>query len=37
MAAPETALTPGVHGPVAAFALDTLRAGAAEAGIHEIG
>ncbi|MER7690478.1 saccharopine dehydrogenase NADP-binding domain-containing protein [Streptomyces sp. NPDC097610] len=35
-AAPDTVLKPGAHGPVAAFGLDTLRLGAAEAGVHEI-
>ncbi|MFG2953597.1 saccharopine dehydrogenase NADP-binding domain-containing protein [Streptomyces sp. NPDC048291] len=34
-AAPDTVLPPGAHGPVAAFGLDTLGAGAAEAGVHE--
>src|SRR5215211_5992335 len=34
-AAPDAPLTPGVHGPVAAFGLDTLRLGAAEAGLHQ--
>jgi short subunit dehydrogenase-like uncharacterized protein len=34
-AAPDAALTPGVHGPVAAFGLDTLSLGAAEAGLHQ--
>ena len=34
-AAPDAALKPGVHGPVAAFGLDTLRLGAAEAGLHQ--
>jgi hypothetical protein len=34
-AVPDAALTPGVHGPVAAFGLDTLRLGAAEAGLHQ--
>jgi hypothetical protein len=34
-AAPEAVLRPGVHGPVAAFGLDTLRLGAAEAGLIE--
>jgi hypothetical protein len=34
-AASDAALTPGVHGPVAAFGLDTLRLGAAEAGLHQ--
>jgi Saccharopine dehydrogenase NADP binding domain len=34
-AAPDATLTPGVHGPVAAFGLDTLRLGAAEAGLHQ--
>ena len=36
MAAPDAALTPGVHGPVAAFGLDTLSHGAAESGLHEV-
>lgn len=35
-AAPDAVLKPGVHGPVAAFGLDTLRLGAAEAGVHEV-
>lgn len=35
-AAPDAVLKPGVHGPVAALGLDTLRLGAAEAGVHEI-
>ncbi|MET7653681.1 MULTISPECIES: saccharopine dehydrogenase NADP-binding domain-containing protein [unclassified Streptomyces] len=34
-AQPDAALKPGAHGPVAAFGLDTLRLGAAEAGVHE--
>ena len=34
-AAPDAPLKPGVHGPVATFGLDTLRLGAAEAGLHE--
>jgi len=34
-ATPDTDLRPGVHGPVAAFGLDTLELGAAEAGVHE--
>ncbi|MFI6360079.1 hypothetical protein ACIBJF_47795 [Streptomyces sp. NPDC050743] len=34
-AAPRTTLTPGAHGPVAAFGLQTLRLGAAQAGLHE--
>jgi short subunit dehydrogenase-like uncharacterized protein len=34
-AAPDTVLKPGVHGPVAAFGLDTLSHGAAEAGLCE--
>ncbi len=34
-AAPDTVLKPGAHGPVAAFGLDTLKLGAAEAGLHE--
>lgn len=36
-AAPDAALTPGVHGPVAAFGLLALRVGAAQAGLHEAG
>ncbi|KUM68162.1 hypothetical protein AQI84_39045 [Streptomyces griseorubiginosus] len=35
-AQPDAVLKPGVHGPVAAFGLDTLRLGAAEAGVHEV-
>lgn len=35
-AAQDAVLKPGVHGPVAAFGLDTLRLGAAEAGVHEV-
>ncbi|MFE2069595.1 saccharopine dehydrogenase NADP-binding domain-containing protein [Streptomyces sp. NPDC059467] len=35
-AAPDTVLKPGAHGPVAAFGLDTLALGAAEAGVHEV-
>lgn len=34
-AQPDAVLEPGAHGPVAAFGLDTLRLGAAEAGVHE--
>jgi hypothetical protein len=34
-AAPDAALTPGVHGPVAAFGLDTLSLGALQAGLHQ--
>jgi short subunit dehydrogenase-like uncharacterized protein len=34
-AASDAVLKPGVHGPVATFGLDTLRLGAAEAGLHE--
>jgi short subunit dehydrogenase-like uncharacterized protein len=34
-AAPDATLTPGVHGPVAAFGLDTLTLGAAQAGLHQ--
>jgi hypothetical protein len=34
-AAPDAVLTPGVHGPVAAFGLDSLRLGVAEAGLHQ--
>jgi len=34
-AAPDAALTPGVHGPVTAVGLQTLRRGASEAGLHE--
>lgn len=33
-AAPSTSLTPGAHGPVTAFGLQTLRLGAAQAGLH---
>lgn len=36
MAAPDATLPTGVHGPVAAFGLDTLRHGAAESGLHEV-
>ncbi|MET8544734.1 saccharopine dehydrogenase NADP-binding domain-containing protein [Kitasatospora sp. NPDC004799] len=36
-ASPDAALTPGVHGPVAAFGLDALTRGAAEAGLHPAG
>ena len=35
-AAPDSFLAPGVHGPIAAFGLDTLRIGAAEAGLHDV-
>ena len=35
-AAPDAALMPGVHGPVAALGLDALRHGAAESGLHEV-
>jgi hypothetical protein len=35
-AAPDAVLKPGGHGPVAAFGLDILRLGAAEAGVHEV-
>ncbi|MEU0212584.1 saccharopine dehydrogenase NADP-binding domain-containing protein [Streptomyces canus] len=35
-AQPDAVLKPGAHGPVAAFGLDTLRLGAAEAGVHEV-
>ncbi|MDX3574320.1 saccharopine dehydrogenase NADP-binding domain-containing protein [Streptomyces sp. ID05-47C] len=35
-AQPDAVLEPGAHGPVAAFGLDTLRLGAAEAGVHEV-
>ncbi|ULR47884.1 saccharopine dehydrogenase NADP-binding domain-containing protein [Streptomyces deccanensis] len=35
-AQPEAVLEPGAHGPVAALGLDTLRLGAAEAGVHEV-
>ncbi len=34
-ATPDTDLRPGVHGPVAAFGLDTLTLGATESGLHE--
>jgi short subunit dehydrogenase-like uncharacterized protein len=34
-AAPDAVLKPGVHGPVAAFGLDTLRLGAAQAGLRD--
>ena len=34
-ATPNTNLRPGVHGPVAAFGLDTLTRGATESGLHE--
>src|SRR6266508_3197479 len=34
-AAPDAALTPGAHRPVAAFGLDTLSLGAAESGLHQ--
>jgi hypothetical protein len=34
-AAPDAVLRPGAHGPVAAFGLDTLSLGAAQAGLHE--
>ncbi|QLJ00381.1 saccharopine dehydrogenase NADP-binding domain-containing protein [Streptomyces sp. NEAU-sy36] len=34
-AAPDTALTPGVHGPVTAIGLQALRDGAAQAGLRE--
>jgi hypothetical protein len=34
-AAPDAVLKPGAHGPVAAFGLNTLIHGAAEAGLHE--
>jgi hypothetical protein len=34
-AAPDAVLEPGVHGPVAAFGLETLMLGAGEAGVHE--
>jgi hypothetical protein len=36
-AAPTAALLPGAHGPVAAFGLDVLRRGAAEAQLVEVG
>ncbi|MEW1656589.1 saccharopine dehydrogenase NADP-binding domain-containing protein [Streptomyces sp. NPDC093707] len=35
-AEPDAALRPGAHGPVAAFGLDPLSRGAAEAGLHEV-
>ncbi|MCD7442226.1 saccharopine dehydrogenase NADP-binding domain-containing protein [Streptomyces lincolnensis] len=35
-AQPDAVLKPGAHGPVAAFGLDTLCLGAAEAGVHEV-
>ncbi|MEU1481227.1 saccharopine dehydrogenase NADP-binding domain-containing protein [Streptomyces sp. NPDC005760] len=35
-AQPDAVLKPGAHGPVAAFGLETLRLGAAEAGVHEV-
>ncbi|WP_405522418.1 hypothetical protein OG426_04590 [Streptomyces canus] len=35
-AQPDAVLEPGAHGPVAAFGLDALRLGAAEAGVHEV-
>ncbi|MER5981093.1 saccharopine dehydrogenase NADP-binding domain-containing protein [Streptomyces sp. NPDC001857] len=35
-AQPDAVLKPGAHGPVAAFGLDALRLGAAEAGVHEV-
>lgn len=35
-AAPDAVLQPGVHGPVAAFGLDTLRRGVTEAGVQEV-
>ncbi|MFV9452165.1 hypothetical protein ACNJ7E_01610 [Rhodococcus sp. NM-2] len=35
-AAPDAVLEPGVHGPVAAFGLDTLRIGASEVGLHDV-
>jgi hypothetical protein len=35
-AQPNAVLKPGAHGPVAAFGLDILRLGAAEAGVHEV-
>lgn len=35
-AAPDAVLKPGVHGPIAAFGLDTLTLGAADAGVHEV-
>lgn len=36
-AAPDAGLRPGAHGPVAAFGLETLRRGAAETGLSEVG
>jgi hypothetical protein len=36
MAAPDATLPTGVHGPVAAFGLDTLSHGAAESGLHQV-
>jgi hypothetical protein len=36
MAAPDATLPTGVHGPVAAFGLGTLRHGDAESGLHEV-
>ncbi|MDX3452127.1 saccharopine dehydrogenase NADP-binding domain-containing protein [Streptomyces sp. ME02-8801-2C] len=35
-AQPDAVLEPGAHGPVAAFGLETLRLGAAEAGLREV-
>jgi short subunit dehydrogenase-like uncharacterized protein len=35
-AAPDAALTPGVHGPVAALGLNALRHGAAQSGLREV-
>jgi short subunit dehydrogenase-like uncharacterized protein len=35
-ASPDAVLTPGVHGPVAALGLETLRLGAAQCGVHEV-
>jgi hypothetical protein len=35
-AQPDAVLKPGAHGSVAAFGLDILRLGAAEAGVHEV-
>lgn len=35
-AQPDVVLQSGAHGPVAAFGLDSLRLGAAEAGVHEV-
>ena len=35
-AQPDAVLEPGAHGPVAAFGLETLRRGAAEAGVREV-